>query len=73
MLRIETSFGLVLTFDGSNWVSVNIPPLFRNCVEGTYITYFGLHNCSENTCFHTAHRNLNDTLRSSLYLNQHVC
>ncbi|KAK2187193.1 hypothetical protein NP493_176g03015 [Ridgeia piscesae] len=34
VLRIETSFGLVVQFDGHLWASAMIPAAYRNCMEG---------------------------------------
>ena len=35
VLRIETSFGLIVQYDGDTWASVGIPGVYRYCVEGT--------------------------------------
>ena len=37
ILRIETSFGIVVRYDGDKWASVSIPAVYGNCVEGTLI------------------------------------
>ncbi|KAK2176946.1 hypothetical protein NP493_628g00012 [Ridgeia piscesae] len=34
ILRVKTSFGIVVQYDGIMWASVSIPGVYRNCVEG---------------------------------------